>query len=382
MMDESENRSGFPDTLPEKNENRDPSFRDLGGLLHRKAREKGIPIEGKFELTPFCNFSCRMCYVHLNAGQMNGRAVLPVEVWKELMRQAWEAGMLSATLTGGECLAYPGFSELYLYLHSLGVEVNVLTNGFLLDEERIRFFREHPPATVQITLYGWNDDVYERVTGQRAYTTVANNIRRAIDSGLPVHVSITPSKYLGEDLLGTVRAAKEMCKSVIISNYFTVPREETGRSGQQDDVETDIYIRALQYYHQLDGQETVPVREEELPPCGGPCREASGCGFLCGGGRSAFAIDWEGTMMPCGNFQLIQGYPLRDGFAAAWAKVNREANLWPRIPECEGCAYESVCNHCASNTLRFAEPGKVPTALCERTREMARRGVLQIPKCE
>ena len=86
--------------------------------------------------------------------------------------------------------------------------------------------------------------------------------------------------------------------------------------------------------------------------------------------------------MPCGNFQLIQGYPLRDGFAAAWAKVNREANLWPRIPECEGCAYESVCNHCASNTLRFAEPGKVPTALCERTREMARRGVLQIPKCE
>ena len=104
--------------------------------LDFRAREKGIPISGKFELTPLCNFNCKMCYVHLNADQLS-QSVLPVETWKDLIHQAWNAGMINARLTGGECLAYPGFEELFLYLHSLGCTVNVLTNGFLLDENCI-----------------------------------------------------------------------------------------------------------------------------------------------------------------------------------------------------------------------------------------------------
>ena len=30
-----------------------------------KAFAEGIPISGTFELTPRCNFNCKMCYVHL-----------------------------------------------------------------------------------------------------------------------------------------------------------------------------------------------------------------------------------------------------------------------------------------------------------------------------
>ncbi len=381
-MNRSENEPSFSDEKRKETEQHNPGFRELEKELDQKARKKGIPIDGKFELTPLCNFDCRMCYVHLNENQLNGNSVLSVETWKNLMHQAWEAGMISAGLSGGECLVYPGFNELYLYLHSLGCKVGVMTNGFLLDEKRICFFQEHMPSGIQVTLYGWNDDVYERVTGKRAFTTVKNNIRNAIDAKIPVNLSITPSIYLGEDLLETVRVAKEMCRSVTINNCFMYPREETGRSGQWDDVDTDLYIRALQYAQELDGRAATPISEEKLPPYGGPCHETSECGFLCGGGRSGFAIDWKGTMMPCVNFQQIRGYPLKDGFAAAWSKVNYEANHWPRIPECDGCAYETVCNHCASNALQYAEPGKVPTAICERTREMVRNGVFRLPECE
>ena len=34
--------------------------------LRTLAREKNFPLSLTFELTPFCNFSCVMCYVHLN----------------------------------------------------------------------------------------------------------------------------------------------------------------------------------------------------------------------------------------------------------------------------------------------------------------------------
>lgn len=359
-----------------------PKFSEFEKYLSLKAREKGVPVSGTFELTPLCNFNCKMCYVHLNIDQLHGRDVLSVNTWKDLIYQAWKAGLITATLTGGECLTYPGFDELFLFLHSLGCEVAVFTNGYLLDEKRIQFFREHLPAMIQITLYGCNDDVYERVTGQRAFTTVVTNIKRAIEAGLPVCVSITPNKYLGEELLETIRIAKELCKTVIVNSFFTTPRQETGRSGQQDDAELDLYIRAFKYIDQLEGRETVEIEERDLPPCGGSSCTASDCGLKCGGGRSNFSIDWKGTLKPCVDLERIQAYPLKEGFAAAWTKVNQEANNWPRVPECEGCPYDAVCNACAAYMLRYADPGKLPTGLCEQTRKFVCSGVKHIPTCE
>lgn len=357
-------------------------FGEVAKHLDLKAREKGVPISGKFELTPLCNFDCKMCYVHLNADQLKNSSVLPVDTWKRLMHEAWEAGMFVASLTGGECLAYPGFDELYLYLQSLGCEVHVLTNGYLLNEKRIQFFKEHKPTGIQVTLYGWNEDVYERVTGHRAFHTVMHNCKCAMEAGLRLHFSVTPSRYLGEDILETIKIAIEMGRSVAINSFYTSPREETGRSGYQDDAKTELYIRAIKYYKALLGVESAEIDEKKLPPCGGPLHEITECGLECGGGRSAFAINWQGTMTPCTDLDRIQAYPLRDGFAAAWAKVNREANSWPRVPECQGCAYENACNHCAALTLRYAEPGKKPIGLCEKTREMVRQGAWQIPACE
>ncbi len=368
--------------LREKDGKPHQGFDDLGRYLDLKAREKGVPLTGKFELTPLCNFDCRMCYVHLQADQLKNRSVLPVDTWKRLIRQAWEAGMITAILSGGECLAYPGFDELYLYLHSLGCEVYVLTNGFLLNEDRIRFFTEHKPTGIQITLYGWNEDVYERVTGRRAFHTVISNTKRAVEAKLPITFSVTPCRYLGEDVFETIRVEKELGRPVLINTFYTSPREDTGRSGYQDDANTELYIRAIKYMKALNGIEAAEIDENRLPPCGGPLHEISECGLKCGGGRSSFAIDWEGTMTPCTDMVRIQGFPLRDGFAAAWAKVNREANSWPRIPECEGCAYENICNHCAALTLRYTEPGKRPIALCEKTREMVRSGALVCKECK
>ena len=38
-------------------------------FLNFKARDKGVPISGSFELTPLCNFDCKMCYMHLTTEQ-------------------------------------------------------------------------------------------------------------------------------------------------------------------------------------------------------------------------------------------------------------------------------------------------------------------------
>ena len=368
--------------LREKTGKQVQGFSAFSNYLGMKAREKNVPLSGLFELTPLCNFDCRMCYIRLAPEQMDGQTLLPVGLWKTLMQQAWAAGMLSATLTGGECLTYPGFDELYLFLQSLGCRVIVLTNAFLLDADRVRFFRDHMPAKLQITLYGQNDDVYERVTGRRAFGIVSENIRRAVEAGLPVSLSVTPSGVLGEDALETLRTATALCPAVEVNSCIFPPREDTGRSSRRDEADTELYMRLYRLQDELRGRTPVELDEDRLPPCGGPSREGAERGLRCGAGRSAFSIDWQGTMSPCNNLVMIRAYPLRDGFPAAWESVNREARSWPGVPACEGCAYVGVCANCPANMLRFAEPGQQPVGLCEQTRFLVRHGVRHIPACE
>ena len=358
-------------------------YSNVSRYIGFKARDKGIPVSGQFELTPLCNFSCRMCYVHLDGDQLKGRSVLPAETWKDLMRQAWEAGMLSANLTGGECLAYPGFEEIFLYLHSLGCEVGVLTNGYLLDEERISFFVKHRPTRIQITLYGCNDDVYERVTGRRAFTTVIGNAKKAIEAGLPVSLNITPNTFLGDDGPETLRTAYRYCRAVTVNSAIFSPREETGRAGQQDDPENEMYLRIYRVMDELNGIPASEINERDLPPAGSAVTGDPGRGFRCGGGRSGFVMNWEGAVMPCNRMEMIRADALKEGFAAAWAKINKAVNEWPRVAECEGCVYREICNNCPANQLRFAhEPGKLPAGLCEQTKYFVCHGVKRMPECE
>ena len=166
--------------------------------LLQKARDKGVPLAGILELTPLCNLSCKMCYVHLQPDQMGNRSLLRFEQWKEIIDQAYEKGMIRVTLTGGECLTYPEFDKLYLYLQSLGIRATILTNGLLLTEERIRFFKEYPTNCIQVTMYGHNDNEYERVCGVRCFELISKNIEKAWKAGLKLHIAITPNRFLDD----------------------------------------------------------------------------------------------------------------------------------------------------------------------------------------
>ena len=86
--------------------------------------------------------------------------------------------------------------------------------------------------------------------------------------------------------------------------------------------------------------------------------------------------------MPCNRMNIIHADLLQEGFAAAWKKVNGEACSWPRVPECKGCPYDKVCNHCAGNMLRYAKPGQQPTGLCEKIKYYVQCGVRDLPDCE
>ena len=96
-MSEPTNGFEFLEWLRQQDSNRNLKYRDYSHYLDFKARQNRIPLIGQFELSPRCNLNCKMCYVHLDSEQLSGRTVISVETWKDLMRQAWESGMMHAT---------------------------------------------------------------------------------------------------------------------------------------------------------------------------------------------------------------------------------------------------------------------------------------------
>ena len=116
--------------------------------IHAKAAARGIPLSGNFELTPRCNFNCRMCYIHQNA---RAEDEWTAQEWLELGRKACDAGMVFLLLTGGEPLIRKDFREIYSGLKGLGLLISINTNASLIDRDWVEFFKKDPPCTVPPT---------------------------------------------------------------------------------------------------------------------------------------------------------------------------------------------------------------------------------------
>lgn len=346
-----------------------------------KARDKNLPISGSFELTPLCNFDCKMCYVHLQKEQLQGKKLLTAGQWQDIMRQAIDGGMMYATLTGGECLTYPDFKSLYLFLRNNGIEVNVLSNGALMDEEMTAFLCGHPPSRIQITLYGASEDAYERVTGKRAFHIVLENIRRLNAAGLPLQIAVTPNAFM-TDGESVVRLLHEEGLPFIINAGLLKPREETGR--KLLDANIDAYIAMNRLNLSLKGQiADAECDDSAMPlPATSPERKAPAKGVRCGAGRSTFSVDWQGAMRPCNNFPCEPESVLSLGFAEAWRRINQTAREFQRPMECESCGYREVCKHCIAEHASGAPIGHASPAVCAWGKKMVAAGLLTLRQPE
>ena len=157
-------------------------------------------------------------------------------------------------------------------------------------------------------------------------------------------------------------------------------RPGVGIAAPQIDVLKQMF--AILAYDEKGEEQIQSIPKENLPPIGGNLHECNECGLQCGGGRSSFNIDWKGNMYPCNQLNMVESFPLQSSFSDAWKQINQAVEAWPRVPECEGCAYASVCTKCAARMIQYVNPGKQPVPMCEETRYLVQHGAWHIPDCD
>lgn len=199
--------------------------------LRREYTAKEMPLSGTFELTPHCTLDCRMCYVHKSAGYYERRVLTGAE-WIMFVDNAVDAGMLYATLSGGECTLHADFRRIYKHLKDRGVFVSLLTNGTLLYEDLVSWLSTLPPRAVYISVYGNGPEQHEQVIGNGE---AIYKVDRAFDllqkASIPTYISITVSRYNHanfEDIL--TYAESKPCIRVRFDCDMQAPRAETRRT--------------------------------------------------------------------------------------------------------------------------------------------------------
>lgn len=346
--------------------------------IHQKGERLGLPINGTFELTPRCNFNCKMCYIHQTPEQMaaSGRRELTAQEWLDIGRAARDAGMVFLLLTGGEPLVYPGFPDLLRELKALGLLVSVNSNGSLLTGPMLEAMRKDPPLRFNITLYGGSDATYERLCGRPAFHQVVENVRALREAGIPVRLnaSITPDNK--DDVEEIFRIARELGVHVKSTTYMFPPIRNGGAPGEA----VHRFSPQDAACYQLLCREQTATEEElreavangGLPPEGEDCTGGGeGEPIRCRAGRSSFWLTWDGRMLPCGMMEIPGASVPELGFQAAWEATRATASAIRLPPACTGCPMQRQCPSCAASCA--AETGSTsvrPDYLCEMTRAL------------
>ena len=167
-----------------------------------KAFAEGIPISGTFELTPRCNFNCKMCYVHLQPEEIPQNGVeLTAKEWLRIAKEAKAAGTTWVCVTGGEPLLHPEFPEIWQSLTEMGFFLTLQTNASLVRGKMLDLLERCPPRQAKVTLYGTDDEVYQAVCGvEQGFTRVNEGIHNLMSLGIPVTLVSTVIRQNRDDV--------------------------------------------------------------------------------------------------------------------------------------------------------------------------------------
>lgn len=347
--------------------------------LDYNSRKNAYPRGGILELTPRCNFDCKMCYVHLDESQMNGIPELSGDRWIEIIDAAISEGMMYCQLTGGEAMMHPDFERIYLHLYDNGIQIAVMTNGLLLTEQRVEFFKKHPPNSIQVTLYGMDDDTYEKITGLRVFDVVKKNLLNAKTIDCRLNISATPSKLFAyDDVKKYLEFAKENDLKCQINNDLIEPREDTGREVESLEISLDEYVRIFKLRYEFDGIEVKSFEDElPMPNSASSENEKENRGLKCAAGNSMFCVNWRGKLMACLDLQFSEDLSKVD-FKDAWVSIHRQAEDYLIPSECTECKYKRSCKLCPVVHSKGAPVGHCDTRVCDKTQRLIKEGLIKL----
>lgn len=353
----------------------DPSKKNFNRTMNLLTRSKRQLESVVLQLSPMCNFNCGMCYAKMTAQEIHqsGNHIRSFDEWKPYIDAIADMDVYSIGLTGGECTMHPDFLKIYSYAYDKGLEIGVLTNGSLISDEMISLWKEKPPVSVSMTIYGATPEKYKEICkNEDGFYHVINNIMKLKNNGIKMILKSTVIKENYDDILEIDR----FCRSIEEELKITTDIEQYDNCSSESFTKHSLSLRngesiQLLLYADQTGKtydEIYSIREKSIYTLGAqyrPIERIDKFGSPCSAGTNSCYINWLGLMQPCVTFDLFSKDPKDTGFKKCWEDLVEWTNNIPRLTECVNCLHRYRCRHCiAMHYNDTGELGKVSPRLC------------------
>lgn len=123
-------------------------------------------LSAKIKLTWQCNLRCKMCNIWRIPAQ-NRQDTLSCEKICETIKLLKNLGTRKIHFSGGEILGLPDLKTIISYTVKLGIQVNITTNGTLLNKTIARFLVDERVHTVNVSIDSADQKEHDKIRGKQ-----------------------------------------------------------------------------------------------------------------------------------------------------------------------------------------------------------------------
>jgi len=331
-------------------------LRDLKTMIEGKFEETAVvatefegykknfytyPVLSEFSITWRCNLDCRFCYrTWKESPELSTREAKRV-IWKIKN----EAKLPFISFTGGEPLLRKDLERLIKYARSIGLKVNLISNGTLITASKAGALARAGLGSAQISLESPSERIHDSLTGKSgSWKATVEGIRHLLDRDIYVHTNTTINRENMESML----EYPEFIKSIGIKKFsanIIIPVGEALKHRELWLRYTEIgeFIDKLKRKAAEAGVEFIWY--SPLPHCiYNPVAKGLG-GKSCAACHGLLSVDPEGNVLPCSSYPLKVGNMLKQGFERVWFSSDalhfREMEYLPET--CRHCQFREAC---------------------------------------
>jgi radical SAM protein with 4Fe4S-binding SPASM domain len=300
----------------------------------RDAAVMHIPILGEFGLTARCNLHCDMCYVVDSHAQD-----LSTETWITIFKQAVEAGLVFAILTGGEFFVRQDAILLYKTLYDLGVRITLFTNGTDITQTIADELEKRPPEMVLISLYGASNETYQKVTKyKQGFDRLKEGITLLKSHHIKVMLRTLPLQALYHDLDDMIAFAKKQDLTLNYLRYIGPSRSGLNQASSLR-LSPELLIEFEAKLQNAFGYESALSFTTST--------EDATCAAL----KSGYFISHKGMMQPCAMAYTPTKSVINEDFKQVFDTLALELRAIERFDLCRTCSHQASCMQCYARRM-------------------------------
>jgi len=264
-----------------------------------KRGERFAPITIDMALTRSCNYKCIYCYSQL---QENKPKKITIDVMRGFLDDCAEIGVRGISfVSDGESTVSPACVDSIKYGHAKGISMALGTNGYLLDEDKLRQIL--PCLTyLRFNITAGEPKRYSEIMGvpQEWFWQVKENIKVAVkikkEEKLPVTIGMQMvlMPEFADQILPLAHLGKEIRPDYLVIKHCS--DDEHGALGVDYKGYKKIYDTLREAETLSDGEYLVKVKWSKIASEGKRDYEQ------CYGAPFLLQISGSGLVAPCGCF--------------------------------------------------------------------------------